>query len=232
MLTSSWRNTVLLSMLLFASSFHMRSTGLRILARHQVAHQRIQPWGIIRYICISTHVFIELPPLKIRWVTYHVDVWETRRERSREIYHRKRCVLAHRMFLLSRVYNDPHLTGNEIRALKQTKPPTLKEELVPLLAELTAMKLSYMQMTGEEYGGGRPSNVSVDKNEVSENELIEKHDIIKYLSSFRLFRLRSSRLQLLLRHRQYRRLYIQETRTTLKSLTSMYFYDSSPSSFL
>jgi len=42
--------------------------------------------------------------------------------------------------------------GEEIRVLKAAKPATLKDDLVPLVAELQALKLSYKELTGEEYG--------------------------------------------------------------------------------
>ena len=42
--------------------------------------------------------------------------------------------------------------GQEIAALKAAKPPTLKEDLAPLVADLLALKLSYKETTGEDYG--------------------------------------------------------------------------------
>lgn len=42
--------------------------------------------------------------------------------------------------------------GEEIKALKAAKPPTLKDDLVPLVAELRALKLSYKELTGEDFG--------------------------------------------------------------------------------
>ena len=38
--------------------------------------------------------------------------------------------------------------GQEIAALKAAKPPTLKEDLAPLVADLLALKLSYKATTG------------------------------------------------------------------------------------
>eukprot|EP01039_Chlorochromonas_danica_P002197 gene2197-2397_t len=43
--------------------------------------------------------------------------------------------------------------GEEIRALKAAKPPTLKDDLAPLINELLALKLQYKQTTGEDFGG-------------------------------------------------------------------------------
>lgn len=43
--------------------------------------------------------------------------------------------------------------GNEIKAIKAAKPPTLKEDLVPLVAELLALKVSFKSLTGEDFGG-------------------------------------------------------------------------------
>ena len=42
--------------------------------------------------------------------------------------------------------------GQEIAALKAAKPPTLKDDLAPLVAELLALKLSFKETTGQEYG--------------------------------------------------------------------------------
>jgi aspartyl-tRNA synthetase len=43
--------------------------------------------------------------------------------------------------------------GEEIRALKAAKPPTLKDDLAPLIAELLALKVSFKNVTGEDFGG-------------------------------------------------------------------------------
>jgi aspartyl-tRNA synthetase len=43
--------------------------------------------------------------------------------------------------------------GEEIRQLKAAKPPTLKEDLEPLVKELLALKIQYKEITGEEFGG-------------------------------------------------------------------------------
>lgn len=45
--------------------------------------------------------------------------------------------------------------GESIKALKAAKPPTLKEDLAPLVAELLALKLQFKQTTGEEFGGAK-----------------------------------------------------------------------------
>lgn len=42
--------------------------------------------------------------------------------------------------------------GEQIRKLKSEKPPTLKESLAPLVSELLALKNSYKQITGEDFG--------------------------------------------------------------------------------
>jgi lysyl-tRNA synthetase class II len=41
--------------------------------------------------------------------------------------------------------------GEEIRLLKASKPPTLKEDLEPLIKELLALKVSYKEVTGEDF---------------------------------------------------------------------------------
>jgi aspartyl-tRNA synthetase len=46
--------------------------------------------------------------------------------------------------------------GEEIRVLKAAKPPTLKDDLAPLIAELLALKASYKDLTGEDFGGAKP----------------------------------------------------------------------------
>jgi nondiscriminating aspartyl-tRNA synthetase len=46
--------------------------------------------------------------------------------------------------------------GEEIRLLKVAKPPTLKDDLAPLIAELLALKVSYKEVTGEDFGGAKP----------------------------------------------------------------------------
>lgn len=40
-----------------------------------------------------------------------------------------------------------------IRVLKAEKPPTLKEDLEPLVAQLLALKVQYQELTGEPFGG-------------------------------------------------------------------------------
>jgi WHEP-TRS domain len=57
--------------------------------------------------------------------------------------------------------------GEEIRLIKQAKPPTMKEDLQPLIAELLALKLSFKEVTGEENGVEK-------KEEKAKNEIIEK----------------------------------------------------------
>ena len=44
--------------------------------------------------------------------------------------------------------------GDEIKVLKSKKPPTLKEDLAPLVSELISLKSKYKELTGEEFGGG------------------------------------------------------------------------------
>jgi aspartyl-tRNA synthetase len=41
--------------------------------------------------------------------------------------------------------------GDQIRQLKAEKPPTLKEDLAPLITELAALKLQYKELSGEEW---------------------------------------------------------------------------------
>lgn len=46
--------------------------------------------------------------------------------------------------------------GEEIKLLKAAKPETLKDDLVPLIADLLALKLSFKEATGEDFGGPKP----------------------------------------------------------------------------
>jgi aspartyl-tRNA synthetase len=43
--------------------------------------------------------------------------------------------------------------GEEIRLVKAEKSPTMKDDLSPLIAELLALKVSYKNVTGEDFGG-------------------------------------------------------------------------------
>eukprot|EP01031_Cornospumella_fuschlensis_P034809 gene34809-42154_t len=55
--------------------------------------------------------------------------------------------------------------GEEIRALKAAKPPTLKEDLEPLVKELLALKIEYKSVTGEEFGGAKEEPKKKEKVE-------------------------------------------------------------------
>jgi lysyl-tRNA synthetase class II len=57
--------------------------------------------------------------------------------------------------------------GEEIRQLKAANPPTLKEDLAPLVQELLALKISYKETTGEDFGGPKEEK---KKKEPSSNE--------------------------------------------------------------
>ena len=46
--------------------------------------------------------------------------------------------------------------GEEIRKLKTEKPPTLKQDLEPLVAGLLKLKIDYKALTGEDFGGSKP----------------------------------------------------------------------------
>ena len=41
--------------------------------------------------------------------------------------------------------------GEEIKAIKTAKPPTMKDDLAPLVADLLALKVSYKEITGNDY---------------------------------------------------------------------------------
>lgn len=55
--------------------------------------------------------------------------------------------------------------GNQIKALKASKPPTLKDDLVPLVNELLALKQSYKDLTGSEFGGEKEKEKKTGKKE-------------------------------------------------------------------
>lgn len=54
-------------------------------------------------------------------------------------------------------------SGNQIKALKASKPPTLKDDLVPLVNELLALKQSYKDLTGSEFGGEKEKEKKTGK---------------------------------------------------------------------
>ena len=58
--------------------------------------------------------------------------------------------------------------GEAIRLLKAEKPATLKEDLVPLVAELNALKLSFKEATGEDYGPPPAAEKKKDKQPAAE----------------------------------------------------------------
>jgi aspartyl/asparaginyl-tRNA synthetase len=64
--------------------------------------------------------------------------------------------------------------GEEIRAVKTSKPPTMKEDLEPLVKELLALKLEYKNLTGEEFGGGAPKEEKKKKEGGEEKGQAEK----------------------------------------------------------
>jgi hypothetical protein len=43
-------------------------------------------------------------------------------------------------------------TADKIKVLKTDKPPKLKDDLAPLIAELLALKVSFKNTTGEDFG--------------------------------------------------------------------------------
>jgi aspartyl-tRNA synthetase len=59
--------------------------------------------------------------------------------------------------------------ANEIRDLKAAKPPTFKEDLEPLIAELLALKVSYKEVTGEDFDPPK-----VQKEKPSQEAKVEK----------------------------------------------------------
>jgi hypothetical protein len=55
--------------------------------------------------------------------------------------------------------------GNEIKDLKAAKPPTMKEDLKPLVADLLALKVSYKEVTGLDFDPPKAKKASNDDEE-------------------------------------------------------------------
>ena len=53
--------------------------------------------------------------------------------------------------------------GEEIRALKASNPPSSKEALAPLVAQLNALKLSFMEVTGNDFDPPKPEALKKEK---------------------------------------------------------------------
>ncbi len=69
--------------------------------------------------------------------------------------------------------------GDEIKALKALKPPTLKEDLIPLVEELVALKAQYKELTGEELSGSikdkkKKEKVTTTKKDIKDGVSMEE----------------------------------------------------------
>lgn len=60
--------------------------------------------------------------------------------------------------------------GLQIRDLKVAKPPTLKEDLEPLIAQLLALKLSYKEVTGEDFDPPKQTKDKTQQQSQSQEE--------------------------------------------------------------
>lgn len=72
--------------------------------------------------------------------------------------------------------------GEEIKVIKTLKAPTMKEDLTPLVAELLALKLSYKEVTGEDFGGKpeeKPKAKKAEAQPVVEREGPSKAELNK-----------------------------------------------------
>jgi len=73
--------------------------------------------------------------------------------------------------------------GEQIREIKTAKPPTMKDDLAPLIAELLALKVSYKAVTGEDFGGpppaAKPPKVKKAPEPVKEREGPSKKELNK-----------------------------------------------------
>lgn len=64
--------------------------------------------------------------------------------------------------------------GSQIRDLKAAKSPTLKEDLEPLIAELLALKVSYKEVTGEDFDPPKQNKDKTQQKQQVEGEDEEK----------------------------------------------------------
>ena len=71
------------------------------------------------------------------------------------------------------------LKGEEIRSLKELKSPTLKEDLAPLIDELTKLKLEYKLKTGEDFGPKKEEKKPKVQEEKKEREGPSKTELNK-----------------------------------------------------
>jgi aspartyl-tRNA synthetase len=69
--------------------------------------------------------------------------------------------------------------ANEIRELKAAKPPTFKEDLEPLIAQLLALKVSYKEVTGEDFDPPKVQKEKASQEEQKEKEGPSKKDLNK-----------------------------------------------------
>lgn len=70
--------------------------------------------------------------------------------------------------------------GEEIRQIKAEKAPTMKDDLEPLIAELLALKLSFKEVTGTDYGPPpKPKKVKGPSQEQSKKEGPSKKELNK-----------------------------------------------------
>lgn len=69
--------------------------------------------------------------------------------------------------------------GNQIKDLKTANPPTLKDDLQPLVAELLALKVSYKNATGEDFDPPKAKKEPKGNQEESIKEGPSKKDLNK-----------------------------------------------------
>jgi lysyl-tRNA synthetase class II len=55
--------------------------------------------------------------------------------------------------------------GAEIKAIKDAKPPTLKEDIAPLVADLLALKISYKEVSGKDFDPPKKEKAPKQTNE-------------------------------------------------------------------
>ena len=92
---------------------------------------------------------------------------------------------------LEELINSINITGEKIKTLKAEKPPTLKEDLAPLVNQLLGLKLSYKTITGEEFGGPKPEKVKGPAQEARKSDGPSKTELNKMAKKAEKERLRA-----------------------------------------
>ena len=63
--------------------------------------------------------------------------------------------------------------GEEIKVIKTEKPPTMKDDLAPLIADLLALKVSFKEVTGADFD---PPKVEKPKKEKGPAQVVSEKE--------------------------------------------------------